>query len=319
MSKPAVLPRVIAVVALMALSACTSRYGGMPTAGETLPEPKELTATSVFEDLTTVAPCSLTDPSAFDTVGSARYGEPELTLDYCTILVETADDRSVTVNVGLLEELATLPEMDHQRDVERGLWVGQRPDGSTCAQLLVFPDGITVEVYAYESPNDADTCEIAEAAMNHVIQVVLDGHVTHREPALNSFVTLDPCGLITDEDVAAVPGLTGMRKPYDYPGKHKCRWAREGAGVVVAFGAGRPPATSQPVAGRPTATNPVDLPERSYCTVETGHIPFTEVPGVADQVELASVYVHMPPGQATAACTAARALAEALWPQLPAA
>ena len=66
-------------------------------------------------------------------------------------------------------------------------------------------------------------------------------------------------------------------------------------------------------------TSPVEVSERSFCTVETGHIPFTEVAGVADQVELASVFVTMPPGQSAAACTAAQAVAEGLWPKLPAA
>ena len=56
----AVLPRVIALAAVAVLSACTTQVSGTPVAGDTLPppEPKELTAEAVFDDLTTVDPCS---------------------------------------------------------------------------------------------------------------------------------------------------------------------------------------------------------------------------------------------------------------------
>jgi hypothetical protein len=318
------LPCIGAVVALMALSSCTARFGGVPVAGDTLPELAELTAESVFDDFTTVAPCSLTDPSVFDTFGSATFGELESTLDYCTVLVRTAAGATVSVNVGLFEELAAAPELASQRvrDVEGGMWVGQRPGGTSfCTQVLVFPDGLTVEVYAYENEGEADMCSIVEAGMDHLIEVVLAGNVAHRSPAPNSLVGLDPCALVGDDDIAAVPGFAGMRRSVDYPGKHKCRWALGSLGVVVAFGARQKPSADRalPVAGRPTVTIPVELPERSYCTVETGHIPFTEVAGVADQVELASVFVNMPPEQSAAACTAAHAVAEVLWPKLPAA
>lgn len=325
MSQVAVLRCVVAVVAVVVLSACTARFGGVPVAGDTLPAPAELTAESVFDDFTTVAPCSLTDPSVFDAFGSARFGEPESTLDYCTVLVQTAADAAASVNVGLFEELATTPELAGQRvrDVERGMWVGQRPPGgSFCTQVLVFSDGVTVEAHAYEAQGEADTCAIAEAGMDHVIEVILDGKVAHRSPAPNSLVVRDPCALVNDGDVTAVPGLEGMHRPDNYPGKHRCRWTQGEHGVVVvAFGAGQKPSADRalPLAGRPTVTSPVELQERSFCTVETGHIPFTEVAAVADQVELASVFVNMPPGQSVAACTAAHAVAEVLWPKLPAA
>jgi hypothetical protein len=56
--------------------------------------------------------------------------------------------------------------------------------------------------------------------------------------------------------------------------------------------------------------------EHDYCAVETGHLPFTEIEG-EDAVEVASVYVRMPTGQAGKACAAATAVAELVWPELP--
>ena len=92
----------------------------------------------------------------------------------------------------------------------------------------------------------------------------------------------------------------------------------------LQFGAGPKPtangegATEDPVAGRPTATNPYPtFGSRSFCAVETAHLPFTEISEVKDAFELASVYVRMPAGQVAAGCAAARAVAELVWPKLP--
>lgn len=277
----------------------------------------------MFGDFTTVNPCSLTDPSVFENFGSTDFGTPESTLDYCTIIVKPATGTQATVNVGLFGTLAAAPELESQRvrrDVERGLWVGQHSaDPAKCTQLLVFPDSVTMEVRAYEAAGDVDTCPIAEAAMNHAIEVVLNRDVSHRSPAGNSLVLIDPCSLVDAEDLAAVPGLSGVREPADYPGKHSCYWdAGDAAGMVVAFGAGpKLRNATESVAGRPTVAAPVEVEARSYCNVETAHIPFTEVNGVDDYFELATVFVRLPPGQATAACTAARTIAEAVWPKLP--
>lgn len=84
------LPRVVTVVACLVLSACTTQVGGTPVAGTTLPEePAELTASAVFDDLTTVDPCSLTSPSVFSSFGAADFAIPE-SLDYCAISVKPA-------------------------------------------------------------------------------------------------------------------------------------------------------------------------------------------------------------------------------------
>jgi hypothetical protein len=55
------------------------------------------------------------------------------------------------------------------------------------------------------------------------------------------------------------------------------------------------------VAGRPTVVIPVEVEARSYCSVRTAHIPFTEVDGVDDYFEVARVFVRLPPGGCTPA------------------
>lgn len=138
----AVLPRVLAALTAAVLSACTAHVGGTPVAGTTLPpEPEELTAESVFDDLTRIAPCSLTEPDVFAEFGDVGFAPPE-SLDYCAIEVDTPDGANVVMSVGSLGTLDALPELRGKRvkEVEKGLWVGQQDDDeSFCSQLLVFP------------------------------------------------------------------------------------------------------------------------------------------------------------------------------------
>jgi hypothetical protein len=315
--------------AVLVLSACTSRVGGAPVAGTTLPdEPDELTAKIVFGDLPTVQPCSLTTPAVFDEFGEASFGAPE-SLDYCTVSVDTADGADVVLSIGAFGELSAEPELQGKRveELDGGLWVGQQNDDPTfCSQLLVFPDEVTVQVSGSVYEGDADTCPMVEAGMEYVIGVVMETDVLHRSPERDSLVTVDPCSLADDEDVAAIEGLAGVRRTDEYPARHTCYWEAGGSSVVTVrlqFVAGPKPvglgagANEDPVAGRPSATNRYpEIGDNSYCAVETAHLPFEEVAG-QDAFEVASVYVRMPAGQVEAGCAAARAVAELVWPKLP--
>ena len=323
-----VLPRVVLVAACLVLSACTTRVGGTPVAGTTLPEePAELTASAVFDDLTTVDPCSLTSPSVFSSFGEAAFATPE-SFDYCAISVKPSADNEAVIAVGAFGELDAQPELQGKRvkDVDGGLWVGQQDDTPDyCSQQLVFPDGVTVQVQGSLYLGEVDACPMVEAGMDQLIKAVQDGDVEHRSPERSSLVLIDPCSMVDDDAVSAIPGLAGARQPNDYPGGHTCFWeVSPDVTVRLQFGAGPKPtasregATEDPVAGRPTATNPYpDFGARSFCAVETAHIPFTEVSEVDDMFELASVYVRMPEGQVATGCAAARAVAELVWPKLP--
>lgn len=310
------LVRVIAVMAVAVLSACTSRVGGTPVTETTLPP--ELTAESAFADIRTVDPCSLTSPDVFDTFGLAVHTLPE-SLEFCAIRVSTPDGE-VRIHVGAFGGLATNPELRDKRvkDVERGLWVGQLTDTpSFCRQALVFPDDVLMLVQGQASDRgDADACPVVEAGMDHAIEVILDDGVGHRTPERDSLMLIDPCSLVDDADVGAIAGLAGARRSEVYPARHDCFWkVGSEVTVLIRFRVGLKPAgaNEDPVAGRPTATNPA--PEQgtgSSCAVETAHLPFTD-----DVFELAGVYVRMPKGQVDAGCAAARAVAELVWPKLP--
>ncbi|GAB1509832.1 DUF3558 domain-containing protein [Actinophytocola sp. KF-1] len=309
----------------MVVSACTSRTGGMPVAATTLPD--ELTAEAAFDDLTTVAPCSLTDPEAFAEYGTPEFATPE-SFDYCAIRINTDGEADVVISVGAFGVLSAQPELEGKRvkDVDEGLWVGQQDDSpSFCSQLLVFPDGVTMQVSGSVYDGSADTCPMVETGMDYAIDVILDRDVEHRDPQNDSLITVDPCSLVDDDDVAAVPGLEGANRPDEYPGRHTCFWEQSPDSPVtvrVAFGAGPEPevygdGTEGLVAGRQTVTNKyTQVGAHDYCAVETGHLPFTEIES-EDVVEVASVFVRMPTGQVAEACTAATAVAELVWPELP--
>ncbi|MFC4856665.1 hypothetical protein [Actinophytocola glycyrrhizae] len=317
----------MAVVAVGFLSACTAKVGGLPVATTTVPD--ELTSEVVFDDLTTVAPCSLTDPGAFDEYGTAEFTAPE-SLDYCAVRVnDISKDADVILSIGAFSVLSAQPELadNHVKDVEGGLWVGQQDDTPTfCSQLLVFPDGVTMQVSASVYDGSTDTCPMVETGMDHAIDVITDRDVEHREPERNSLLRIDPCELVDDDDIAAIPGLEGVSRPDEYPGRHTCFWERSPGSPVtvrVQFGAGpRPGVYSQGgteglVGGRPSATNRYPkVGENSYCAVETAHIRFDEIAG-EDAYEVASVYSRAAGGQIDAACAAATAVAELVWPELP--
>jgi hypothetical protein len=327
----AVLPRVLAAVLMVALvSACTSRVGGLPAADPAVPEiPDEFTAEFAFDDLTTVAPCSLTDPEAFTDFGTLKFSTPE-SLDYCAIRINTDSAADVVISVGAFGVLSAQPELESKRvkEVDQGLWVGQQDsDPSFCSQLLVFPDGVTMQVAGSVYDGSANTCPMVEAGMDYAIDVILDRDVEHRDPENTSLLLIDPCDLVDDDDIGAIPGLAGVSTPNDYPGKHTCFWEQSPGSpltVRVEFGAGAEPdvygdATEGLVAGRQSVTTKYpDIGEHDYCAVQTGHIPFDEIEG-EDAVETASVYVRVPTGQLAAACTAATAVAELVWAEIPSA
>jgi hypothetical protein len=283
----------------------------------------------VFDDLTRIAPCSLTEPDVFAEFGDVEFAPPE-SLDYCAIKVDTPDGANVVMSVGSLGTLDALPELRGKRvkEVEKGLWVGQQDDDeSFCSQLLVFPDDVTLQVQASVYEGATNTCPMVEAGMDRVIEVVLAGDAEQRDPPADSLQTLDPCDTIDDGQVTAIGGLTGAARPHEYPGEHTCYWEVPGAtsriSVRLMFSAGVEPEVYQtggnanPVAGRPTVTNPYpSLGDGSFCAVETGHIPFDEIDD-EKAVELAGVFVRMPAGQVDAACAAAVAVATIVWPELP--
>lgn len=321
---------VLLVTVLAALTGCSAKLGGLPLPGPAAAE-SPVTA-EVLGDLSTIEPCTLTDPEVFRRFGSAEFGTPE-SLDYCTVSVRPDLSSEVIIRVGRLGRLSDAPDLQGQRleDVDDNLYTVQGyDDSSICSQALVFAgDDLTIEVAGIHSAGEVTTnCDMVAAGMDQVIDVIRNGGVGHRFPEPDSLVTLDPCDLVGDETVTAFPGFADLAR-VDNPGGHQCHWRsptdETELRVEVAFEAGPMPevwsegvSNTNPVAGRPSVTNMNPrAAEATVCVVSTGHIPFTEFEEQLGLVEIAEVFVYVPGENQPVACQAATAVATELWPKLP--
>lgn len=277
--------------------------------------------------LTTIDPCSLVDTGAFAEFGTAEIAAPE-SLDDCLVKIRTSGSETVDLYVGSLDSTDSYPDLAAKpsTEVSGGLKVVDYEADSEffCTQLLVFSDGVTLSVtgsvYENEEPK---LCDMVEAGMGQVVEVVRGDDVKHRDFPPNSLGRLDPCEATPAATVAKVPGL-GSVEAKEYPGRHGCSWtaADNSVRVRVLFGVGEPPKPNQggsqaPIADRPSVLVPTpEAGSFSFCSAHTAHIGF-RAEGRSGLVEIATVFVRMKEGQVDAACTAATDVAAAVWPKLP--
>ncbi|GAB3459983.1 DUF3558 family protein [Actinophytocola sediminis] len=301
-------------------------------------------ATKVLGDLATIQPCGLTDPEVFAEFGPAEFGPPE-SFGFCTVVVQLDDSEAssfsrsdaeeVTIMIGELARPSAdrFVPTDKLEDVTDSIHTSKPVDqGGSCWQTLVFAGedlAISVRSRLDWGAAPVPTCELVEAGMARVVEVIQSGKVEHRSPKSNSLIPLDPCDLVADETITALPGFAEARRVAS-PDRHRCQW-RTSTGaderkVEVTFGVRQPPELSttfdgnaDPIAGRPSVTTYT----AGNCGIETGHIPFEEVAGAAGLVETVVVDTSLraqpdEPDQADpAVCDGALAVAEALWPRLP--
>lgn len=306
-------------------------------------------------DLAMIQPCSLTDPEVFAEFGAAEFGAPE-SLDYCTIVVKpgasgTASFRrnadaaeEVTVMVGeLLRPSDGIPFLptDKLEDVTDSMYTTKPDDiGGSCWQTLVFAEAdLVLSVRSRISPSaqPVPTCDMVTTGMAKVVEVIQAGKVGHRSPASNSLVSLDPCELVADETITALPGFAEAQR-VDSPSRHRCYWrtstGADGLRLKVTFGVAELPESRETlgsdvdtelIAGRPSVITYIGS-SSGLCTVETGHIPFEEIEGETGFVEIVQVDADVPTGQgdpsgnldeADAACEGAVEVATQLWSRLP--
>jgi hypothetical protein len=335
------------------LVAAVAILAGCTTSGE-----ESTTAARVLGDFATIQPCSLTSLEVFDEFGSAEFGTPG-SLDHCTVVVKPDASETVSLKRNVAEEVTIVvgellrPSDDipflptaKLEDVTDSIYTTQPDDvGVSCWQTLVFAeDDLALSVRSSLSPTASPfpTCDMVAAGMAKVVEVIQAGEVEHRSPEPNSLVSLDPCDLVDDETVAALPGFAEAQR-VDSPGRHQCYWrtstGMDGLRVTVSFGVAEPPeprsslgfdVNADPIAGRQSVTTYVPSSSK-FCIVETGHIPFEEVAGATGLVEVVEVKADLPPGQSDptgqldepdrvkAACEGALAVAKELWPRLPSA
>ena len=192
---------------VLVLAGCSTRVGGRPVGSDA---PAEALNIDMFDDLSTVDPCSLTGPAAFEEYGIATMpGKP--TFDECAVKVAT-DEGRVTVRLGEWQTEDALPE---GRSVVATLDDGTSivHVGRDCDMALVLGDGgvvlTSVETSGTVVPSDDVLCGLTQGAARGVHDVAAGGRVEHWDDLpRNSFGRVAACEVLDDEEVAAAIGDT---------------------------------------------------------------------------------------------------------------
>lgn len=317
-------------VALLAVvtTACSVHVTGAPVAGpastRSLADPGRIHAEDALGDLTLWNPCSVVIPDELPEEWSTLMYAP-VAYEYCAMDVTTDGETTAgEVQVGYLyrstHDLAKYES-------------GKRPGGITvvpvgtedgaCTNDIVFADGIALVVRVLPvSEDDMDVmCDVSEVVADKIIDAVRAGQSETLELPENSLGGLDPCEVVKASMITLVPGLTADIEAESQISRHSCWWeSADGIMLNVDFNIGYMPEgdSGQTSHGRYTAVSRYDDGDSySLCAVDGEHVPF-EYPTESELMERVAIWVYLKPGQVEAACTAASAVANALWPELPA-
>jgi hypothetical protein len=305
-------------------AACAARVGGIPTAvapsSPNFPNPDRIQAEDALGDLTMWNPCSVVDPDALPESWTGTVDVP-VAFEFCALAVTTDEGIKADIDVGYLYR-STDDLSDYEKRPGGLTIVPQASDGFGCTRDIVFADGIALAVRSYpDDPDDAaKMCAISDEVVEHVIDAVVAGKAESLSLPKNSLGQIDPCELVTDDVTTAVAGITKGAEPENRISRHGCWWdSPTGETLNVQFEIGRLPDgdSAKAVHDRYTAvTRYEDDETSSLCVVDGEHVKFAyaSATGLMERVHIG---VYLKPGQVEAACVAASAVADALWPKLP--
>ncbi|SFO92502.1 hypothetical protein SAMN05421810_101411 [Amycolatopsis arida] len=312
-----------ALVGAVLLAGCAVVEPGkaVPNAQEVERLARPLTSKAVLGDLATVDYCTLLDLGALGDVRLERVRP-----DFAACMAEvTAAEGRVLLGIGHLSEAPTSvlgQPPDETVSLPHG-WKVERFDGlepGVCYRFLEFSDGVSLQVHAtypegYPVVPSAALCRLADATIDGVRSWLTTrrvGRLTFREESLGR---LDACVLVPEAEVEAALGGAAPVSPE--PTGHLCgwgsRWDEPGPAAFLEFAIqelGDADEFAETIGGRPSRVTPLD---GGSCLVETPHVHFSATKPY--DREFARVEVRPAGGDA---CAAARALAERIWPALPA-
>ncbi|WP_436501166.1 hypothetical protein [Actinokineospora sp. HUAS TT18] len=330
-------PLLAACLTLGVLTGCSTQVASAPpsTAGTTATptsssvapkpravDPANMTAAAVFGgdmlgvDVETDL-CGFLRPEDLKGADTARVGDPR---GFGTCAIEVSRRAgAVKIKVGRFFDVAAHPVEGEPKALPGGLKEyggGPAPD---CASQVVFPDKVGLRVWG--EGDAADLCHLVRVAIDAMVARFDDGTVAPRPVAPDSLSRYDACEFLPKDLTRVVPGVwAGQEARSD---RHSCSTGRsDKAWAYVAFKAGYAPVAdgrseSEVLAGRPTVVlqRPGHEGDAFYCQASTSirAREDKELPGAAEYV-LAEVGYRVEPKD----CSAAKALAEVLWPKLPA-
>ena len=294
------------------LVACTAQEPGTPRM------PRD-GARALLGDLTTIDACGLTDPDVF-----AEFGEPDVSLGNSFSECIVSIDAKVSVFLG--EIVWVGDRIDIVRTAPDGLRIGARNLGQDgCERLLMFDDdlGLLVNAWPLADEPSAPLCEIADAGVDHVAELVRSHRVPHHSYPADSLGQVDACALVRGNPLYDQPNFASLHR-FQQPQKHSCRWLGDRTGdrnVQLELSAGLPRDDSsgtepEEFAGRPSYVYRNSDQDSSWCEVSTAHIPY-ESKVTANAVEQIDVTATGSADTPEETCNAAFAVAKVAWRNLP--
>lgn len=332
----------LGMAALLVVAGCASTVqgvaipapGALPAAHGSSTPNTPIDTQKTFGDATTVDPCSLVDTATVHGVTSARQESADA-LDDCPVLVTQKDGSKAYVTVGPLENSddMTGAPVDTVTTLPDGMivQVGKPDSADYCDAYVIFPDDLDLHVSSSPSTADshANVCAAAVAMAENAGSQIGAGAVRHRTYTQGSVGKIDPCGLI-DQTQLSTAGISEI-STFAYPEAHECYWASDSdinlPTAQLDFVVGE-----QPTILDPTTDSKATIAKRqsivslytqadsdSICWINTGLNPYTDhdTSAAAGLVEIAEVGVDTVKGSKVNPCTAAKAVAAAIWPKLP--
>ncbi|HEX3649769.1 MAG TPA: hypothetical protein VHV49_15195 [Pseudonocardiaceae bacterium] len=346
MTRWRVIGGTLGIVVLLGVAGCASAIRGVaeavPGAKASSSSPRSsavsqgpINAGTAFGKASTVDPCSIVDVTSVHGVSSARRVTADA-LDDCPVFVTQKNGATAYVTVGPLEtsDDMTGAPVDDVTTLPDGMivQVGKPDAGDYCDAYVIFPDGFDLHVAANPSTADshANVCASAVAMAENAGDRIDAGAIRHRTYPRGSVGEVDPCGLI-GADALAAAGVSGI-STFAYPEGHECYWA-SGSDISLPtaqldFVVGAKPTILDPstdssavIAGRASVISLYTQPDTdSICWINTGLNAYTDgrTGSSGGLVEIAEIGVDTVKGSKVNPCTAAKAVATAIWPKLPA-
>ncbi|PPK65691.1 hypothetical protein V5P93_005160 [Actinokineospora auranticolor] len=305
-----------ALVAISVLCATLS-LSGCEVSGLAVPDPATMAPVTadVLGDLATFDACDLVTLTDLMPYGAPMVVDAE-NLDNCAYRVAAPDpDDPMTVSIGdLTSELPPSRGTERYRELPGGIAQTTRAQTPRdCEQLLAFAGGPVFRVLVTNAEENR-SCEVANTVAGVFARRLVSGKpIARMNRRPGSLAAVDPCPLLTDDVLAPLPALAGAKRR-SAPARHVCSLASADGGTTleVRFGGGSdlewtyPQELRQDIAGRVTAKH-----FSVVCSMITEQLRTAQI----RYRELATVAVRTPD---LTSCEKAAAVAERLWPKLPA-
>jgi hypothetical protein len=314
---------VVALGLLGCLTGCARAIAGIAIPGSPAVS-AAMSASKELGDFTTIDPCGMVDVPGLPVDMQAEL-EPPDTFDSCALRVDSAG-AAIELEVGsLVYDTADTGETGPVA-LPSGLqlYTGSVQQQS-CTAYLKFAEGIDMTSVAYANDGDGTTnlCTTAAAVARDVSGVLAKGPVRHRGLPKNSFATVDPCPLLTDDTL--VPLGVDSQAQTSYPAHHECEWTGSDQNnnalfAYMSFIVGPPPvaqanvSTAAQIAGRASVVISTTDDIAAECWINTAGQAFGGQQGL---VEIAEVYISDANQSTDTACQIGTTLATAIWPKLP--